>query len=108
MLFDSGLPIYRLIGGVREHLRADLLRAQAAGAIRVADIVVVESVYVGAHLGSCLDVYRKRLDVSDIAAVVSQLLTLLGVDDDTARHLSGLPQEFAPWRPLPLSSLGED
>ena len=108
LLFDSGLPADRITGGVRAHLHGDLQRGIDAGVFTVADFQVVGTVYAGAVLGACLDLYRGRLPVGAVPEVVEHLLRVLGVGKATAQRLAYAPREFMDWRPLPLSAIEED
>lgn len=105
LLFDSGLPADRFGDGVRAHLHRDLRRGVDAGVFTVADFEVVCTVCAGVLLGACLDLYRGRLPVDAAPAITGHLLGLLGVSSRTARRLISAPQEFLPWRPLPLTPL---
>jgi hypothetical protein len=105
LLFDSGLAADRFGAGVRAHLRADLQRGIDSGVFTADDVDVVCSICAGVILGSCLDIYRGRLPVDAIPAVVTQLLRVLGVSARTAQRLVAAPQEFVEWAPLPLSAI---
>ena len=107
LLFDSGLPVDRFGGGVRAHLHADLQRGVDSGVFDVTDFQVVCTIYAGVILGACLDIYRGRLTVDAIPEIVAHLLRLLGIAEAGARRLACAPMEFMPWRPLPLSAIGE-
>lgn len=102
LLFDSGLPADRFLGGVRAHLHRDLQRGIAAGAFAAADFEVASTVSAGIIMGASLDIHRGRLPVEAVPAVVEYLLGLLGVDATEARRLAAAPQDFVQWRPLPL------
>lgn len=102
LLFDSGLPADRFLGGVRAHLHGDLRRGIDAGVFAVADFEVVGTVYAGIIMGASLDIHRGRLPIDAVPAVVEYLLGLLGVAATEARRLARAPQEFVHWRPLPL------
>jgi AcrR family transcriptional regulator len=103
LLFDSGLPADRFLGGVRAHLHQDLQRGLDAGAFTMTDFQVVSTVYAGVIMGASLDIHRGRLPVEAVPTVVEYLLGLLGVDAIEARRLAAAPQEFVQWRPLPLA-----
>ena len=107
LLFDSGLPADRLSGGVRAHLYADLQRGRDSGIFEVADFQVACTVYAGVILGACLDLHRGRLPVAAVPEVVAHLLGALGVRKARVQRLVSAPQEFLPWRPLPLSTIGQ-
>lgn len=103
LLFDSGLPADRFLGGVRAHLHRDLQSGLDAGAFTMTDFQVVSTVYAGVIMGASLDIHRGRLPVEAVPTVVAYLLGLLGVDATEARRLAAAPQEFVQWRPLPLA-----
>lgn len=107
LLFDSGLPADRFGDGVRGHLYRDLRRGVDAGVFAVADFEVICTVCAGVILGASLDLYRGRLRVDAVPVVTSHLLGLLGVSPRTVRRLISAPQEFRPWRALPLSPVEE-
>ncbi len=107
LLFDSGLSVDRLGGGVRAHLHRDLQRGIDSGVFAVTDFDVVCTIYAGVILGSCLDIYRGRLSVDAVPDVVGHLLGVLGVRAREVRRLVSAPQEFVPWGPLPLSAIEE-
>lgn len=105
LIFDSGLPIDRFMSGIRAHLDADLQAGVKRGDLVMSDLPVAESVYAGTIMGACLDIYRGRLPVDAVPRVIVHLLAILGVSANRARRLAAAPQEFIPWRPLPLSSI---
>lgn len=107
LLFDCGLPADWFGAGVRAHLHADLQRGIDSGVFAVGDFQVICTVYAGAILGACLDLYRGRLTVDAIPAVIEHLLRVLGVSTSKARRLVSAPQEFVQWRALPLSAIKE-
>ncbi|MSZ57935.1 MAG: TetR family transcriptional regulator [Actinobacteria bacterium] len=108
LLFDSGLPVDRFLGGLRAHLRGDLQAAVAYGAISVTDLPVTESLYSGTMLGACLDIHRGRLDVAAVPVVAAQLLRVIGVGARRVERLANAPQEFIQCRALPLTTIAED
>lgn len=103
LLFDSGLPADRFLGGVRAHLHRDLQRGIDAGAFAVTDFQVVSTVYAGVIMGASLDIHRGRLPVGAVPTIVEYLLGLLGVDGAQARRLAAAPQDFLQWPALPLT-----
>lgn len=107
LMFDSGLPVDRFIGGVRAHLHEDLLVGIGRGDFTVADLGIAETVYTGTMLGACLDIHRGRLPVDAAPGITVQLLQTLGVTGRRARQLVSGPMEFVDWRPLPLSAIEE-
>ena len=107
LLFDSGLPTDRFGAGMRAHLRADLQRGVDSGVFSADDVDVVCSLCAGVILGASLDLYRGRLPVDSIPAIVAHLLGVLGVGARRAQRLVAVPQEFIDWAPLPLSAIEE-
>ena len=105
MLFESGVPIDLLISGMRAHLVHDLTVGVDAGVFSVDDLEVASTIYVGTVVGASLDLYRGRLEIDAIPSIVAFLLRLFGVNARKAERLAAAPQEFAPWRTFPLSSL---
>ena len=106
LLFESGVPIDLLISGMRAHLLQDIAVGVDAGVFTVSDFQVVATIYVGTVVGASMDLYRGRLELDAIPALVTHLLRLLGVNARKAERLAAVPQEFAPWRPFPLTLLG--
>lgn len=107
LLSDSGLPADRFGGGLRAHLFEDLQSGVATGIFVVADFEAVCTVYAGAILGACLDIYRGRLSADAIPEVTRCLLGVLGVRKSKAENLVRQPQDFLQWRELPLSEIDE-
>ena len=92
LMFDSGLPVDRFLGGIRAHLLGDLQDALASGTM----------------LGACLDIYRGRLDEAAVPAIAAQLLRIIGVGARKVERLANAPQEFIQCRALPLTTIAED
>jgi AcrR family transcriptional regulator len=112
LIFDSGLPVDRFVGGLRGHLHDDLRRGIDRGDFSVTDFDVPDfdiatSVYTGTMLGTCLDLHRGQLSASAIPEVVGYLLHVLGVSARKAHRLVAAPQEFVQWAPFPLSAIEE-
>ena len=107
LIFDSGLPVDRFVGGLRGHLHDDLQLGIDRGDFSVTDFDVATSVYTGTMLGACLDLHRGRLAADAIPDVVGYLLRALGVNTRKAQRLVSAPQEFVQWAPLPLSAIEE-
>ena len=112
LIFDSGLPVDRFVGGLRGHLHDDLQLGIDRGDFSVTDFDVPDfgiatSVYTGTMLGACLDLHRGRLAADAIPDVVGYLLRALGVNTRKAQRLVSAPQEFVQWAPLPLSAIEE-
>lgn len=104
LIFDSGLAADRFGAGVRAHLHRDLQRGADSGVFAVTNFEVACTVYAGVILGASLDIYRRRLPVDAVPAVVEYLLRILGVGKQKAHRLVSAPQEFVDWSPLPLSA----
>jgi AcrR family transcriptional regulator len=107
LIFDSGLPVDRFVGGLRGHLHDDLRLGIDRGDFSVPDFDIASSVYTGTMLGACLDLHRGRLAADAIPDVVGYLLRALGVNTRKAQRLVSAPQEFVQWAPLPLSAIEE-
>jgi AcrR family transcriptional regulator len=107
LVFDSGLPVDRFVGGLRGHLHDDLRLGIDRGDFSVPDFDIATSVYTGTMLGACLDLHRGRLAADAIPDVVGYLLRALGVNTRKAQRLVSAPQEFVQWAPLPLSAIEE-
>jgi hypothetical protein len=107
LIFDSGLPVDRFVGGLRGHLHDDLRLGIDRGDFSVTDFDIASSVYTGTMLGACLDLHRGRLAADAIADVVGYLLRALGVNTRKAQRLVSAPQEFVQWASLPLSAIEE-
>ncbi len=103
MLFESGVPVDLLISGMRAHLLHDLTVGVDEGVFSVDDLQVASTIYVGTAVGASMDLYQGRLELDAIPAIVAYLLRLFGVNARKAERLAAAPQEFAPWRPFPLT-----
>ena len=103
MLFESGVPIDLLISGMRAHLLNDLTVGVDEGVFSVDNLQVASTIYVGTVVGASMDLYQGRLELGAIPAIVAYLLRLFGVNARKAERLAATPQEFAPWRPFPLT-----
>lgn len=107
LLFDSGLPVDRLVAGLRAHMHRDVLFGLSSGDFTANDSQAIASVLGGAIVGSWLDIHRGRLLIDSIPPVVEYLLRTLGVAPRKAVRLAGAPQQFHRLHPLPLSPLLE-
>jgi AcrR family transcriptional regulator len=107
LIFDSGLPVDRFVGGLRGHLHDDLRLGIDRGDFSVPDFDIASSVYTGTMLGACLDLHRGRLAADAIPDVVGYLLRALGVNTRKAQRFVSAPQEFVQWASLPLSVIEE-
>lgn len=107
LLFDSGLPVDRLVAGLRAHMHRDVLFGLSSGDFTANDSQATASVLGGAIVGSWLDIHRGRLSIDSIPPVVEYLLRTLGVAPRKAVRLAEAPQQFHRLHPLPLSPLLE-
>jgi AcrR family transcriptional regulator len=107
LIFDSGLPVDRFVGGLRAHLHHDLRLGIARGDFSVADFDIASTVYTGTMLGACLDLHRGHLPADAVGEVAGHLLRSLGVNARKAQRLITAPQEFIGWAPFPLSAIEE-
>jgi len=108
LLFDSGVSLDGLIGGFRVQLHGDVQRGVDREEFRVDDVDTVCSLFAGAVIGACMDMYRGRTALDSVPKILDQLLRLLNVDEDRAKQLVIAPQVFVPWRTLPLSEIDAD
>jgi len=104
LVFDSGEAPDRLVlmRDLRVQLLATLRWGVNTGVLAPGNPQAAASVHMGAMIGASLDVYRGRLCLGDAPDVVDRLLRDLGVDTRRAARLAHAPQQFEPWRPLPL------
>jgi len=105
LLFDSGVSLDGLIGGFRIQLHGDVQRGVDCGEFQVSDVDTVCSLFAGAVIGACMDMYRGRTTLDSVPKIVEQLLRLLNVNADRTKQLIDAPQKFVPWRTLPLSEI---
>ena len=112
LVFESGQSPDRffVFEGGRRQFAATVKWGIDSGVFSVDDVDVAYSIHIGAMLGGCLDIYRGRLSVEKAPVLAGRLLLDLGVKKRTVTRLVGMPQEFEPWRPLPLveAPLGEE
>lgn len=106
IVFDSRESLDRLIllRHARERLLANLQWGVRTGVFAPGDLQTACSIHIGAVVGACLDIHRQRLSVDAVPEVAERLLRDLGVSARRRRRLIGVPQDFEPWRPLPLSN----
>ncbi len=105
ILFDSGLPVDRFLGGLRYRMGTDVLEGLRSERFRVHDAEVAISMIAGSVLGVALDLHRTTLRPSAIESATERMLTSLGVNVRTAARVAHEPFTFVPPRPLPLTSL---
>lgn len=106
LLFDSGVSLDGLVGGFRIQLQGDVQLGVDSGEFQVSDVDTVCSLFAGAVIGACMDMYRGRTTLDSVPKIMEQLLRLLNVDADRTQQLIAAPQKFVQWRALPLSEIG--
>lgn len=104
LVFESGQPAdhFFVFDNGRKQFMAVVKWGVDAGVFAVDDGDVAYSIHVGAMLGACLDIYRGRLAVEKAPVLAGRLLHDLGVNARKIARLVSGPQQFEPWRPLPL------
>lgn len=105
LLFDSGVSLDGLIVGFRLQLHGDVQLGVERGEFQVDDVETVCSLFAGAVIGACMDMYRGRTTLDSVPKILEQLLRLLNVNADKAKDLIDTPQKFVDWRTLPLSEI---
>jgi AcrR family transcriptional regulator len=108
LLFDSGVSLDGLIVGFRIQLHGDVQRGVESGEFHVDDVDTVCSLFAGAVIGACMDMYRGRATLDSVPKILGQLLRLLNINADRVNQLIISPQKFVEWRPLPLSEIESD
>lgn len=106
LLFDAGLPVDRLLAGLRDDLLRDVTQGVAEGRFVSDDVDVTASILTGAIIGLAVDLHRGRLPVGAIDTGAVQLLGLLGIGAEEATGLALPPGDLVPPRPVPLSIPG--
>ena len=108
LLFDSGLPVDRLLGGLRARMAIDAARGQHSGRFRIENPEVVLSMASGSILGVGLDLYRGQLPPSAIDTTAEHLLRHLGLAARPAALISHLPLDVPAPRPLPIAAVAPE
>jgi len=108
LLFDSGVPLDGLIVGFRIQLHGDVQLGVDCKEFRVDDVDAVCSLFAGAVIGACMDMYRGRTTLESVPKTIDQLLRLLNINADRAKELLDAPQKYVQWRALPLSEISPD
>lgn len=105
LLFDSGLPVDRLLGGLRARMALDAATGQRDGRFHIEDPDIALSMASGSLLGVAIDLHRGRLPLSAIDATAERLLRHIGLGADDAARIARLPLEVPQPRPLPIASV---
>lgn len=108
LLFDRGIPVDRLVGGLYADLAQDITAGNDDGSFRVDDVAVAVSVASGAVIGASLALHRGRLTASAVGAVTESVLGLLGAEAARAHGAAIMTVDFPPARPLPLEPVARD
>lgn len=102
LLFDSGLPVDRLLGAMRRDLEVDIRNGVRLGAFSTSDADLSASIIAGVLLGVGLDLRRGKLKKAAIEKTTTQLLILLGVSPGAAHRAATARVTFPPPPALPL------
>ncbi len=105
LLFDSGLPVDRFLGGLRARMGADVAHGLASGRFHLDDTEVVLSMASGSILGVAIDLHRGHLPLSAIEYTAERLLRDLGLGARAAARVAHQPLDFPVPQPLPLTTL---
>jgi AcrR family transcriptional regulator len=105
LLFDSGLPVDRLVGGLRARLGLDVAAGAASGRFRVDDAEVVLSMASGSILGVAIDLHRGCLPLAAIEQTSQRLLRELGLTARAAERIAHLPLDIPVPALLPISAV---
>jgi AcrR family transcriptional regulator len=103
LLFDSGIPVDRLLRALHEPLRADIRAGVKAGAFSVQNPDLAVTMIAGAMMGMAVDLYRRRARAHAIDEMTFQLLRLLGVSPARARTAATSPLAHIAPPPIPLT-----
>jgi AcrR family transcriptional regulator len=105
LLFDSGLPVDRLLADLRRDLEADIRIGAASGVFKTANPALSASMVAGCILGAGLDLHRGKLPKSAIEAATAEMLVMLGLQRTAAQQASAIRIRFETPAPLPLQWL---
>lgn len=111
LLFDSGVPIDRLLTALHDPLRADIRAGAKAGAFSIQNPDLAVTIIAGSMMSLAVDLYRGRAKPAAIDELTVQLLRLLGVSPAKAKgaataqlaHLMPPPVPLT-WKTLGLSA----
>lgn len=103
LLFDSGIPVDRLLNALHGPLRTDLRAGARSGAFSITSLDVAVSMIAGSMIGLSVDLYRGRAKPSAIDEMTYQLLCLLGVSAAKAKSAAFAKVTFSPAPQTPLS-----
>ena len=102
LIFDSGLPVDRLVAELRKDLEADIRFGAASGVFKTPNPALSASMIAGCMLGVSLDLHRKKLPKSVIGAATAEMLAMLGLSRAVAQRAAGTRIRFEAPPALPL------
>lgn len=102
LLFDSGLPVDRFLGGLNAQLRHDVVTGIEQGRFHVDDLDLTLSRASGGVLGVALDLHRGHLPPTAAEGSAERLLRDLGLTAAEAAAVARLPLDVPAPTPLPL------
>ena len=105
LLFDSGLPVDRLLADLRKDLEADIRIGAASGVFKTANPALSGSMIAGCMLGVGLDLHRGKLPKAAIEAATSEMLVMLGLARNLAQRAVASRLRFETPSSLPLGGL---
>jgi AcrR family transcriptional regulator len=105
LLFDSGLPVDRLLADLRNDLEADIRIGAASGVFRAPNPALSSSMIAGCMLGVGLDLHRGKLPKATIEAATAEMLVMLGLAQNLAQRAVASRLRFETPSSLPLGWL---
>jgi AcrR family transcriptional regulator len=102
LIFDSGLPVDRLLAHLRKDLEADIRLGVAAGVFKTTNPALSASMIAGCMLGVGLDLHRKTLPKSVIESATAEMLAMLGIARTLVQRAAALRIRFEAPPALPL------
>lgn len=102
LIFDSGLPVDRLLAHLRKDLETDIRLGVAAGVFKTSNPALSASMIAGCMLGVGLDLHRKVLPRSAIEAATAEMLVMLGVARSLVQRATAIRIRFEAPPALPL------
>lgn len=103
LLFDSGIPIDRLLTALHEPLRMDLRRGIKSGAFVIPVLDIAVTMVAGSMMSLAVDLHRRRAKPASIDDMTFHLLRMLGTPAEKAQSAARAKIAFRPAPPVPLS-----
>lgn len=103
LLFDSGIPVDRLLTALHGPLRTDLRAGAKAGTFTIDSMDVAVTMIAGSMMGLAIDLHRRRAKPAAIDEVTFHLLRFLGVPPAKAKAAASAKIEVRPAPLVPLS-----